>query len=72
MLHIQISFQIPDTDNWEFDFPCPICKLETPITFGQIRHEEYFICRGCHTTIKAIDQMGGIQQLKQSMETLFR
>ena len=71
MIKVEISYHAPDTDKWEFEFPCPVCKLETPITFGQIRREEYFICRGCLRTIKAIDRMGGIQQLKDIMNNIF-
>lgn len=72
MIKIEFSFTPPDTDAWEIDFPCPICKLETPITLGQVRREEYFICRGCHSTVKAIDHMGNIQNLRTQMQNLFR
>jgi hypothetical protein len=72
MLKIKITYTPPDTDKWMLNFPCPRCELETPITFGQVRREEYFICRGCHATIKAIDQLGSIQVFTQKMRTLFR
>jgi hypothetical protein len=71
VIKFEVSFQAPDTDKWGVEFPCPICKLETPITLGQIRREEYFICRGCHSTIKAIDHMGGIHQIRGIMGNLF-
>ncbi len=70
MINFKITFNPPNTDKWEFEFPCPICRLETTITLGQVRREEYFICRGCHSTIKAIDQMGGTQNLKHVMGNL--
>ncbi len=72
MLTIQMSFQVPNIDEWDFEYPCPICRLETTVTLGQVRREEYFICRGCHSTIKIIDQLGDVQHLKQSIEGIFR
>jgi len=72
VIKIKFTYNPPDTDKWKFDFPCPFCKLTTQISFGQIRREEYFICRGCHATIKAIDQLGGVQQIKYKMQNLFR
>jgi hypothetical protein len=72
MFKVQITYQAPDIDRWEFEFPCPICRLTTTITVGQARREEYFICRGCHSTIKAIDHLGGMQRLKQIMQDAFR
>jgi hypothetical protein len=68
---VTTSFQPPNTDRWEIEFPCPICRLKTPISLGQVRREEYFICRGCHSTIKTIDQLGGIQKFKQTMGHIF-
>lgn len=72
MLKITLTYHPPDFDKWESEAPCPICKLKTPIAFGQIRREEYFICRGCHATIKAVDQMGGVQRLKYTIDNFFR
>lgn len=63
---------MPDIDKWEFGFPCPICELESTVTLQQVRYEEYFICRGCYSTIKVTDQLGGVQRLKQSMQGILK
>ena len=34
VIKLEIFYQPPDTDKWEFDFTCAVCKLETPITMG--------------------------------------
>lgn len=72
MIKISFTYDPPDTDKWVFEFSCPFCRLKTPLTFGQVRREEYFICRGCHATIKAIDQLGGIQKIKYTFKNLFK
>jgi transposase-like protein len=74
VVKLKIEFHVPEinTDEWEIHFPCPYCKLETPVTLGQVRHEEYFICRGCHRTIKAIDQLGDTQRLRDDMRNIFK
>lgn len=72
MINMKISFHIPDPDKWEFEFPCFRCGLKTTITLGQVRREEYFICRGCHSTIKAIDHLDGVQNIKDSLTNMFR
>ncbi|MCZ7554587.1 MAG: hypothetical protein M5U05_18750 [Anaerolineales bacterium] len=69
-MKLTISWQAPNTDTWELDYPCPICRLETTVTLGQLRQEEYIICRGCHSTIKLIDQLGGVQHLWDTMRTV--
>lgn len=72
MMKISFSFTPPNTDNWEIEYPCSICKLDTTITLGQVRREEYFICRGCHSTIKTIDHLGGVQNLNQTMRDMLK
>lgn len=71
-MKITLTYSLPDIDKMEIQFPCPNCKLNTSITLGQVRREEYFICRGCHATVRAIDHMGGVQQLKRKMNNLLR
>jgi transposase-like protein len=72
MIKLTISFEAPNTDSWEFEYSCPICRLETTITLGQVRREEYFICRGCYKTVKVIDHLGDAQHLKDRMNEIFR
>lgn len=74
MVDIKITWNIPEinTDDWEVEFDCPFCRLETPVTLGQFRREEYFICRGCHRTIKAVDKLGDIQRLRDNMRNIFK
>lgn len=72
MIKVTLTYTPPDTDKWFFPFPCPKCCLETEITLGQIRREEYFICRGCHINIRAIDHLGGVDTLTKKIRHLFR
>jgi hypothetical protein len=72
MIKFTISWTVPDTDKFEIEYPCSICRLETTITLGQVRREEYFICRGCHSTIKVIDQLGGVQRFTRRFQNIFR
>jgi hypothetical protein len=72
VISFKISWKPPDIDKWEFEYPCPKCRLSTIVTLGQARYEEYFICRGCHSTIKIIDHFGDVQHIKQSLEGLFK
>lgn len=74
MVSFKIEWNIPevDTDEWDYEFVCPFCRLETPITFGDLRREEYFICRGCHRTIRAIDKLGDLQRLRDNLRNLFK
>jgi transposase-like protein len=71
-MNITWSIEMPDFDKWEFELSCPICRLDNTITMGQVRREEYFICRGCHNNIKAIDQLGDIQRVKGFMQNIFK
>ena len=74
MVSVKIEWNVSqiDTDDWDIEFACPYCRLETPVTLGQFRRAEYFICRGCHRTIKAIDKLGDAQRLRDDMKSLFK
>ena len=62
---------MPSFEEVEIDFTCPVCRLDTAVTLGQIQRGDYVICRGCHRTIKLIDQLGGIQNLTEAVSNLF-
>jgi hypothetical protein len=70
MVSVKIKWTIPDTDKWETSYTCHICRLDNTISFGQVRREEYIICRGCHQTVKLIDHLGGMQNLSDRMRKL--
>jgi len=71
-MQFSISIQMPDFEGVEIEFSCPLCRLETPVSLGQIQREEYIICRGCHSTIKLIDQLGDTKNIIQMVKNTLK
>jgi transposase-like protein len=70
MLEVSITWDIPNFDKEEIDIQCPICKLENPVQFGEIRRRECIICRGCHSNIFLEDHLGTIHRFIKSIDNL--
>ena len=67
MISFSIKIQLPNLDKHPIEIPCPICKLHTWVTFGEIKRGDFVICRGCHANIILIDHLGKVKRFEQDL-----
>lgn len=74
MIDISIYVEIPNFDRRYVEVPCPLCRIETWVTLGDIRRRNYAICRGCHANILLEDHMGSLhralRRIKSTLKSL--
>ena len=70
MFSLELKVEMPDFDKYRLEVPCPLCKLHTWVTLGEIRRQEMTICRGCHVNIYLEDHLGQIQRFTQKFQKM--
>ena len=58
MFSISLDIEIPDFDKLNIEIQCPNCDLYTWVKLGDIRRQDYSICRGCYANLLFEDYMG--------------
>jgi hypothetical protein len=51
-------------DKVTVELDCPKCGFSNPVTIEQLRLGDAVICRGCKTTLRFVDFMGGVEKAK--------
>jgi hypothetical protein len=74
MIDVSIHIEIPNLDRRYMEVPCPVCRIQTWVTFGEIRRRGYAICRGCHANIRLEDHLGSLhralRRIKSALKSL--
>lgn len=63
---------MPDFDKYSIEVDCPYCKLDTWVTIGEIKRNDFTICRGCHRNIILEDHLGSVTRGFRNIHDLLK